>query len=63
MCKQLKCEMKTDCTEPVTHIGDKGYIYCATHAVTRRQSGYERCRKMRPAELKLIESGKPLSAY
>ena len=42
------CDMRKDCAEAVTHIGSKGYIYCAKHAVQRRESGYERTRAMRP---------------
>jgi len=58
-----RCDMKRDCTNPVTHIGEKGYIYCATHAVSRRQSGYERTRRMRAWELEYIRVGKPLPSY
>lgn len=50
-----------DCDEPVTHIGEKGYIYCLTHAA--RRCGYERTRKMRPWELSLIREGKPVPSY
>ena len=55
------CDMKEDCAEPVTHIGEKGYIYCATHAPDRR--GWERVRKMRPHELNRIKRGQPLKKY
>jgi hypothetical protein len=57
------CDMRKDCAEAVTHIGSKGYVYCATHAVQRRESGYERTRAMRPWELKLISTGQPLPSY
>jgi hypothetical protein len=57
------CDMRKDCTEAVTHIGSKGYVYCAKHAVDRRQSGYERTRAMRAWELKLIAAGQPLPSY
>lgn len=59
----LKCDMKTDCRNAVTHIGSKGYIYCAECAARRRQSGYERCRKMTPSELRLLRDGKPIARY
>ena len=52
------CDMKADCTEPVTHIGEKGYIYCTLHAPDRWQ--LERVRKMRPHELNRIKRGEPL---
>lgn len=57
------CDMAKDCTGPVTHIGSKGYAYCATHAAIRRESGQERTRRMRAWELDLIRQGKPLPAY
>jgi hypothetical protein len=57
----MKCDMNSDCDNRVTHIGEKGYVYCAEHAAHRR--GVERCRKMRKWELVLIESGKPLPSY
>jgi hypothetical protein len=47
----------------VTHIGSKGYVYCAKHAVGRRQSGHERTRAMPAWELKLIPAGQPLPSY
>jgi hypothetical protein len=57
------CDMKKDCAEAVTHIGSKGYVYCAEHAVQRRESGHERTRAMRAWELKLIAAGQPLPSY
>lgn len=47
----------------VTHIGEKGYVYCAECAILRRQSQAERVRKMRAWELKLLAAGKPLPSY
>lgn len=55
------CDMKNDCTKPVTHIGEKGYVYCAEHVECR--SGVERCRKMRGWERARIAAGKPLMSY
>jgi hypothetical protein len=57
------CEMEADCKNPVTHIGHKGYVYCAEHAIDRRSSGYERCRRMRAWELKMVMAGEPLPSY
>lgn len=57
------CDMEKDCPYTPTHIGSKGYIYCADHALTRRQSGYERTRRMRPWELRWIAEGKVLPTY
>jgi hypothetical protein len=55
-----RCEMSHDCAQPVTHIGEKGYIYCAGHAADRR---YERTRALRPWELDLIRAGQPVPSY
>lgn len=52
---KLQCDMKDSCTSPITHIGEKGYVYCAEHKDDRK--GIERCRKLRKWELKLLESG------
>ncbi len=59
----MKCEMRDDCTQPVTHIGEKGYIYCTNHAHARRYGGIERTRAMRKWECTLIAEGKPLPSY
>jgi hypothetical protein len=59
----LHCGMVSGCTHPVTHIGDKGFVYCAEHAALRRADGRERCRKMRKWELRLLRSGQPLPSY
>lgn len=55
------CEMHEKCASPVTHLGEKGYIYCTKGAEERR--GWERCRKMRAWELKWIAAGKALPSY
>jgi hypothetical protein len=57
----MTCTAKKDCTKPVTHIGNKGYVYCDTCAVYH--SGQERTRKMRGWELQLVEAGKPIPSY
>lgn len=59
----MQCDMSHDCHRPVTHIGEKGYVYCAEHAVDRRRCGWERTRQMRTWEVKLIQQGKPLPSY
>lgn len=58
---KLSCEMDKTCTNPVTHIGNKGYIYCKDHAATRKER--ESCRAMRKWELKLLQEGKQTSYY
>jgi hypothetical protein len=59
----MQCAMRDECRQPVTHIGEKGYVYCAEDAERRRQSGYERTRRMRVWELQLIANGQPLPSY
>lgn len=55
------CEMSDECNGVVTHVGDKGYVYCESHAVARRY--WERTRRMRPWEVRWIEQGRPLPSY
>jgi hypothetical protein len=57
------CDMRKDCAEAVTHVGSKGYVYCATHAIDRRLSRHEYTRRMRGWELKLVAAGQPLPSY
>lgn len=57
----MTCDMRKECISPVTHIGEKGYVYCSEHALCRK--GIERVRKMRVWELKLIQAGQPLPSY
>lgn len=59
----MRCEMSNDCTADVTHIGNKGYVYCTGHAVSRRESGYESTRKMRAWELRWVRNDRPLPSY
>ena len=56
-----KCDMEKGCTNLVTHIGEKGYVYCTEHAGCRQW--VERCRKMQPWECARIAAGKPLMSY
>lgn len=57
----LHCDMREDCASPVSHIGEKGYVYCAACAQLR---GYrERCRRLRAFELTLLAAGTPLPSY
>ena len=57
----LQCDMRSGCGNAVTHIGEKGYIYCAECATLRR--GVERCRRMRPFERHLLFAGHALPFY
>lgn len=57
----VTCDMRRECTNPITHIGVKGYAYCTEHAGWRR--GVERCRRMRQWEIALLKQGKALPSY
>lgn len=56
----LRCDMHDACKAPVTHMDNRGFIYCETHGVARRQGGTP-CRKLRPAELRKVEKGESIS--
>ena len=55
------CDMDGKCEEPVTHIDDHGFIYCAKHGEQRKQ--WRRCRKLRPHEVNRIKRGEPVTRY
>jgi len=57
----LSCDMEATCTEPVTHIDNKGFAYCTSHGVARRD--WVPCRKLRPWELRRLQRGEPLARY
>lgn len=63
MMKKLQCEMSKDCQNPITHISEKGFIYCQTDGLRRRAAHYERVRTLRPWELRLLEQGEVLPSY
>lgn len=58
---KLCCDMVRDCQSEVTHIDQKGFVYCKDHAVLRKAS--VNTRKLKPSELTTIQSGKPLERY
>ena len=57
----LTCDMVDGCTAPVAYIDAKGYVYCEAHGKERQS--YQRCRKLRPAELKQLQANEPLTKY
>jgi hypothetical protein len=59
--ERLQCDMDRSCTEPVTHLEDKGYVYCTGHADCRR--GLHRIRKLRPYEIRKLLQGDLLKRY
>lgn len=60
---RISCDGFCKDAHEATMIGDKGYAYCAECGPRRRASGYERVRKMTPAEIRTIKAGLPLSSY
>lgn len=52
----LLCEMEDGCRGTVSHVDEKGYVYCENHAVRRRASGIG-CRKLRDNEVRRLEVG------
>lgn len=58
---KLHCDMTKNCTNPITHIDHKGFIYCETHGIHRQC--YTKCRKLKQKELMQLTEGKPLGKY
>ena len=52
----LRCDMDRTCQKPVACVDHRGFIYCDGHGLERKASG-ERCRKLRPAEIKTLKAG------
>lgn len=51
-----------DCTNTdITHIDSSGFVYCSRHGEIRKR--YKRCRKLKPTEIKRLESGQTLTRY
>ena len=60
----LQCDaMRPGCeSSDITHIDEKGYIYCRECGPIR-QGGWHRCRKLRPHELRRLERGLQVERY
>jgi hypothetical protein len=58
----LQCDMKRDCTLPVTMIDNKGFIYCTFHGLQRRSHGTP-CRKLTSTEIEGLKRGEPVKRY
>lgn len=56
---KLACDMLSDCTDEVTHIESKGYVYCTGHGKDRKGYGH-RVRKLRPHEVRKLERSEPI---
>lgn len=57
----MQCDQNDDCSADVTHIDDKGYVYCTEHGLDRR--AVRPCRKLRDWEVKRLEAGLTLVRY
>lgn len=57
----MTCEMEKDCKMPVTHIGNKGWVYCKEHGIYRRVYGHESTRQMRAWEITRLNAGMIIS--
>ena len=57
-----KCDMTKDCAQDVTHIDSRGFVYCECHG-KRRKAGGDKCRKLRPSEIKRLELGQKIGRY
>lgn len=55
------CDMTENCTDPVTHIDQNGFVYCTAHGIERRD--WKPCRKLRSHELRRIERGEQVTRY
>ena len=59
--QNLKCSMTKECTEKVSYIDTKGFIYCECHGKQRSQ--YVRTRKMTKREIKTLEENKQIDRF
>ncbi len=55
----LSCTMESDCAASVTHIDNKGFVYCRDHGVQRKH--HTPCRKLTRAEYKRLGAGLTIS--
>ncbi len=51
----LKCDGAHECMATVTHVDEKGYVYCRAHGIRRKS--YRRCRQLTAHETKILISG------
>ena len=58
---KLTCSMTAGCQTAVSYIDDKGFVYCSCHG--KQRQSYTKCRKLKPVELKTLQSGAPLARY
>jgi hypothetical protein len=54
----LRCDQTASCEGDVTHIDDKGWLYCTPHGEGRRS--VRPCRRMTEAEIATLTAGKTI---
>jgi hypothetical protein len=54
----LKCDMQVACKADVTHVDNKGYVYCACHGKHRALS--VPCRALRATEIAKLTNGQTI---
>jgi hypothetical protein len=58
----LACDMNRECAKAVTHIDNKGFVYCTDHGELRKLSR-RNCRKLRPHEVNRLKRGEQVIRY
>lgn len=56
----LQCDGDRGCTECVTHVDDKGWVYCKSHGLRRRRGGTP-CRILKPHEIETLRCGRTIN--
>lgn len=59
--KENKCELGSECKKEVTHIDQRGIIFCNDHYLVRKKT--DSCRKLSGHEKKELKAGKALSRF
>ena len=59
---KLRCDKNETCRDEITHIDDKGYIYCTYHG-EQRNMGPRSCRKLTPPELTRLHNTGAISTF
>jgi hypothetical protein len=59
--KVLTCGMTEDCLSDVTHIDNRGFLYCTFHGLKRRND--TPCRKLWSHELNKLRKGEIIKGY
>lgn len=55
---KIKCDMELGCKHPVEYLDIKGFVYCKSYGLVRKQ--YMRCRKLTAREVKQLNVAKPI---